>query len=58
VIDRWEIQSVRIEKLETALREIDRMCDTNPSGVRVATWMCRPRDIREFISKTLEGKDD
>ena len=49
VIDRWEIQSVRIEKLEAALREIGDCC-TLPAQ--------NDFEMREIARKALEGKDD
>ena len=49
VIDRWEIQSVRIEALEAALREIGDCC-TLPAQ--------NDFEMREIARKALEGKDD
>ena len=48
VIDRWEIQSVRIEALEAALREIGDCC-TLPAQ--------NDFEMREIARKALEGKD-
>ena len=50
VIDRWEIQSARIEKLEAALREIIVHCEVPAPPNAEALIM--------FASKALEKKND